>query len=311
MNILDLQKDIVSKNLKNIYIFYGPENALIELYIKRIRSIFNSFISCDNCQALIGNLSGNSLFKTDKELYVIRGDKDFQTSEVYWDLMNKASKKEIFAIFKYVSVDQRSKFFKKFSDFCVEFDYMSPDILKKHIKKDIAISDSDCDYLIKICKKDYGRILNEVDKVQNAAKAYKLSDSDAFKMCYNSGVFYEEPEDVAYDLVSSILSRNIKSIYSLLNESERRGDNPIMILSLIHSNIKAVLQVQTLADNKNISDATGLTPFQVKNAKKYVGRYTDKELCRFIQYINYVDKSIKNGVISSDMSLDYLLLNVL
>ena len=313
MNLIELQKDIVSKSPKNIYIFYGEEYTVLEMYISKIKSLFSNSYSCDSYKTVQGKLFGKSLFQTGKELYIIRDDKDFIECESYWEeFTEKLAKMDIFVIFKYSSLDQRTKFAKHFLDVEVEFTKLQPDILKKHIKKEIDVDDKCCDYLIDICKSDYGRILLEIDKVKNAAKFYRLSDKDSFKMCYNAQVFYEEPEDVVYDLVDSILTRNVKSVYDLLEESKRRGDNPIMLLSLLHTNVKAVLQVQSIGNNlKGASETTGLTPFHVKNASKYVNRYDNKELVRFIKYIKYCEKSAKNGTLQQEMLLDYLLLNVL
>ena len=313
MNLVELQKDIVSKSPKNIYIFYGEEYTVLEMYISKLKSLFSNSYSCDSYKTVQGKLFGKSLFQTGKELYIIRDDKDFIECESYWEeFAEKLAKMDIFVIFKYSSLDQRTKFAKHFIDAEVEFTKLQPDILKKHIKKEIDVSDKCCDYLIDICKSDYGRILLEIDKVKNASKFYRLSDEDSFKMCYNAQVFYEEPEDVVYDLVDSILTRNVKLVYDLLEESKRRGDNPIMLLSLLHTNVKAVLQVQSIGNNlKGASETTGLTPFQVKNASKYVNRYDNKELVRFIKYIKYCEKSAKNGTLQQEMLLDYLLLNVL
>lgn len=312
MNFLDVQKDIVSKTPKNIYIFYGEEYTVLNMYIDKLKTLFDNVYSCDSHIIVKNKLFGKSLLQTGKDLYIIRDDKDFQNAESLWDMFDeKTKKRDIYIIFKYSSVDQRSKFAKRFSDVSVEFEKLQPDILKKHIKKSVDISDKACDYLISICHSDYGRILLEIDKIKNSAEFYKLSHDNAFKMCYNDKAFYEEPEDVVYDLIDSILTRNSKLVYDLLKESVRRGDNPIMILSLLHTNVKAVLQVKSFGNKKNVSDATGLTPFQCKNALKYVNRYTLDELCTFIKFIKYVDNSIKNGTINSDMAIDYLLMNVL
>jgi DNA polymerase III delta subunit len=154
-------------------------------------------------------------------------------------------------------------------------------------------------------------ILLEVDKVKNYAQIKNVSDMDAFKKCYNENVFHCDVEGEVYDLVNAIMIRSIKDIHYLLQESKERKDNPIMILAILHNNVRTLLQLQLAGDVKDLAERTGLTGFQIKNGKQFVGVYDNKELVRFMKYIRYCEKGIKNGLLNSDNAIDYLLINVL
>jgi DNA polymerase III delta subunit len=172
------------------------------------------------------------------------------------------------------------------------------------------LSDDSCNYLIDICNSDYSRILLELDKISNAKQFYDLDDKNCFKMCLSSKLFYEPPEDVVFSLIDAILTRNTKLAYELLEESKRRNDSTIMILSILHNNAKQLLQVQEMCACKDKSEFTGLTPFQLKSASKYINRYNTKELIRFIRMIRYCDKSIKDGTMTDDIVIDYIFINI-
>lgn len=314
MNIIDLKKSIDSGNFQNLYIFTGEEYTILETYIKMIcNKIGVEPRSSESVSNIYNTLHTKSLFDTGKTVYVVRDDKDFTSFESGWDgIEQKLKLKNITLILKYSNIDNRSKFAKKFSDTITVFDKLSETVLSKYIKKDLELKQDYVDYLISICNKDYGRILLEIDKIKNASAFYKLSNDDAFKMCLSSHAFYIEPEGEVYDIVDSIMTRNYRDIYPLLEESKRRGDNQLLIVSLLHNNVRAVLQVQTCGTkDKEMSKNTGLTPFQIKTAMKYVNRYTCEELVRFMRYLHYCERGVKNGLFTQDFILDYLLVNVL
>lgn len=314
MNIIDLKKSIDSGNFQNLYIFTGEEYTILETYIKMIcNKIGVEPKSSESVSNIYNTLHTKSLFNTGKTVYVVRDDKDFTSFESGWDgIEQKLKSKNITLILKYSNIDNRSKFAKKFTDTITVFDKLSETVLSKYIKKDLELKQDYVDYLISMCNKDYGRILLEIDKIKNASVFYKLSNDDAFKMCLSSRAFYIEPEGEVYDLVDSIMTRNYRDIYPLLEESKRRGDNQLLVVSLLHNNVRAVLQLQTCGTkDKEISKNTGLTPFQIKTAMKYVNRYTCEELVRFMKYLHYCEKGVKNGLFTQDFILDYLLVNVL
>ena len=117
------------------------------------------------------------------------------------------------------------------------------------------------------------------------------------------------PKDAIFDFVSSILSRSRKC-FELWNECKLVGEAVLPILSVLYNNAKAVLQVQQ-CHNKDVSKFTGLTSFQIFNAKKYVGKYTDDELIDMLLRIRKCEKGIKTGTIEEQYVIDYLLVSTL
>ncbi|MBO7212433.1 MAG: hypothetical protein J6V44_15740 [Methanobrevibacter sp.] len=312
MNIVELKKSIDTGTFTNLYIFYGEEYTILEEYIKMIKNkIGCECKSCESVSIIYKTLNSKSLFGSGKCLYIVRDDKEFLTAEQMWDIERKLKQKGITIIAKYGNIDQRSKFSKKFSDNMTSFDRLSENILAKYIKKDIDINNDNCEYLINVCNGDYGRIKLEIDKLVNACEYFKLKPDDCFRMCKSADLFYVEPEGEAFELVDSIMTRNYKTIYQLLEKSKRRNDNCFLIFTLLHTNVKQVLQLQLAGNQGDTQKATGLNGFQIKSAMKYVNRYSCEELVRFLKYIKYCDSGIKQGTISEDMALDYLLVNVL
>lgn len=313
MNLIELKQSLAKKEFNNMYIFYGDEYAIMEIYIKNVcNAVQGEIRTSDSVLNVYRTLNTKSLLSTKNIVYIIRDDKEFLSSESVWDdIYKKLNNRGIILILKYSNIDSRSKFSKKFEQYITKFDLLNEDILVKYIKKDLNLKDEYCKLLVQICKNNYGKILLEINKLKNVAKAYKLSDNDCFKMAYNADVFNIEPEDVIQDLVDAIMTRNVKQVALLLKESKEHGDSEMLLLSYLHNTVKAVLQVQTTGTQNDMGKVTGLNGYQLKTAYKYVNRYTCEELVTFMKYIKYCESSIKNGNIFPDMISDYLLINIL
>ena len=281
--------------------------------MKKVQDLVSGTITTyESIISFYKTLDKKDILSKGPQVVLIRDDKDFLTTEYIWkDLISKLQKKNITLIAKYSSIDQRGKFYKNFESYITEFAPLSTEVLTKYIKKEVDIENSYCSYLCDITQNDYGRILLEIDKIKNLSMSKNISHNDSFKMCYNANMFYCDAEGEVYDLINAVMFKDIKNIYYLLQESKDRNDNPIMILSLLHNNVKALLQIQLAGDIKDLSEKTGLTGFQIKNAKQFLGKYSNKELSRFMKYLKYCEKSIKTGVLNSDLVIDYLLVNIL
>ena len=71
-----------------------------------------------------------------------------------------------------------------------------------------------------------------------------------------------------------------------------------------------VLQVQSY-DGDNLSKSSGLTGWQIKNAKEHLNRYTNNELLFMLKLIHKIEYGIKTGTIDDDVSMSYLLVHIL
>ena len=84
----------------------------------------------------------------------------------------------------------------------------------------------------------------------------------------------------------------------------------MVMLSVLYSNAKAVLQVQTYHGDK-ITEGTGLTGWQIKNAKSHVGKYSESELIYIVQLCQKVESGIKTGKMEDEFAMQYLLTHIM
>ena len=213
------------------------------------------------------------------------------------------------------TVDKRTKFYKAYKDVICDFERLSDSMLKKYILKEIKLSERNLQRLIDICEHDYGRILLEIDKIysfmQYAVEHGKsVSHDECFIGLIEDGTIYEPPYDAIFDLVGAILDRDVNRTFNLLQQSYAVGEATMVMLSVLYNNAKALLQVQTYKGNE-ITKATGLTGWQIKNVKPYVGRYSENELIYIVQLCQRLESGIKTGRIEEEFVMQYLLTHIL
>ena len=61
----------------------------------------------------------------------------------------------------------------------------------------------------------------------------------------------------------------------------------------------------------DVAKSTGLTGWQVMNAKKHLNKYSNKELEFMLKFISNVVHSIKVGTIDEQYVLEYILVRIL
>ena len=137
-----------------------------------------------------------------------------------------------------------------------------------------------------------------------------MNYDEAFEILVKDGTIYEPPYDAIFDLVDAILDRKVNRAFDLLRQSYEVGEATMVILSVLYNSAKAVLQVQTYHGDK-ITEGTGLTGWQIKNAKPHVGKYSENELIYIVQLIQKIESGIKTGQMEDEFAMEYLLTHIL
>lgn len=306
----DVKVQIKSKKPKSFYIFTGPESKVIDIYINQVAKCRN--LSVKRVES-IGNIYYRFLNKTllDAEYcYVLRDDKELLTKDKLWEPISNGIQGNSIIILVLTSVDKRGKFYKRFQDSVVEFDKLSDTLLTKYIKKEIDLNEESCRKLINVCESDYSRILLEIDKIKQYKSVTGIEINQCLKILINDGTIYQPPKDAIFDFVDAVLRNDVRRSFELLDNCYRVGESNIVLLSVLYTNIKQVLQVQS-CDNRDIAKTTGLTLWQIKCAKEKSGYYSTGDLVYFLKMIRKVEVGIKTGEIDEFISVDYVLANIL
>ena len=316
MDVAELRVKIKNNEVPNFLAFTGDEWAVQKLYIEQIAKRNNLETSyVDTVYEIIPKL-GNKTFITNKnKLYLVRDDDKFLKDEKGWSNIENLLGNNIL-ILLITKLDKRIKFASKYKSTIIEFTPLNNQNLKKYMQKKIYnLTDTTCDRLIEACEGNYGRILLELDKVVDYWNVMNkgtvtLDENKIVDMFLKDGTIYTPPKDAIFDLVDAILDRKVKMTFDLLEQCKAIGESSFAILTVLFNNAKAVLQVQTCTKH-DIAKSTGLTGWQILNAKKHLNVYSNKELEFMLKFISNVVHGIKVGTIEEQYVLDYILVRVL
>lgn len=317
MDILTVKAQIKNKKPDKFYIFTGEEWEVQRIYVNKVIEC-GSFrrMNNDSVADVFNKLRNKSIFSR-PTCYVIRDDTEFVKNETAWSKVEEVLEDNIL-ILKLSNVDKRGKFYKHYKDKIIDFERLSDDVLIKYIQREINLSERNCRRLIDICDGNYGRILLEIDKIKHypiyttVENKSNLSDDSTFEWLIAEGVIYQPPKDVMFDWVDAVLKRKVNDAFSLYVECERKGVSVLVMLSVLYTNTKQVLQVQDcMRDHADIAKSTGLSSYQIKLAKDKCGYYGIGELVYMLKCIRATEVGIKTGKVDEKTAIPRLLVDIL
>ena len=307
MQVREVKKQIQAKRLYPSYVFTGAEIEAQRIYIekiaevtgkpvKRIESVREAF----NRRASILKISN---------VYVCRDDMEFWKSATPLETVKELLGDNIL-ILQMTEIDKRSKSYKSYTNEIVDFEYMDADTLYKYVQKQCSLADTNTYELIDICENDYSRILLETDKINTYARACGVSVDEAFSVLVEEGTINRPPKDAIFDFVDALLRADIDRAFKLLQECKDIGEVPLRIITVLYSNFKRVLQVQ-VCESKDICECTGLTPWEVKLAKKTLNCWQSEDLVFFLKTLQRLETALKTGEVEEGTALDLLMVSIL
>lgn len=310
MDLSTLKTHIKNKTFNPVYIFTGPELGVMDIYIQQIAKVQEAtVVMLDGIDDLAKKMHKGAIVKN-ASVYILRDSKEIaQDSDLALKISQKNALSGAVLLLIYTNIDKRSKFYKTFQDSIVEFQYMKPEILKKYIQKEVYLTEPSYNKLIEVCESDYSRILLEIDKVRRYAKARVVSPECAFATLMKEGAIFQPPKDAVFDFVDAVLKGKKALAFELLQSSYEFGEATMVLLSNLYNSTKQLLQVQSFNGEGKITEATGLTPFQVKLASERKGRNSTGDLIYLMRLVRDVEKGIKTGEIEEQMAMPYILAN--
>ena len=128
----------------------------------------------------------------------------------------------------------------------------------------------------------------------------------AFEELIQSGSIYVPPRDAVFDFVKAVLQNKPKLAYELLQECKQIGEATLIIISNLYNLTRWVYQVQNCKSD-NIEKSTGLTYWQIKNAKECGKHFSNDDLEYLMRLCQNVEIRLKQGRIAEEIAVDYIL----
>ena len=310
MLISELKNKIVTGDLDNFYIFTGPEEGIMQLYIKQIAKKLGLTIKwVDSVQEVCKLVNLKSLVKT-RYLYLIRLDNSFKSQENLWEKAKQFVGN--FVILIQPEIDKRSK---KFVDFfekeTIKFEKLAPEMLQAYGKKVCpSLSIGNIDNLVEWCGHSYSRLMSELDKVKTLSIALKITQDEAFDLLVGENGIYKEKQFDVFEYTNQILSRNAYKCYSDF-EFVKAQQQEILIVGLLGASFKNMVLLKNDGGGKGVCDRTGLTSWQIKCAIDFDKYFNIDECERNLLLLQDTEVKIKTGVLTPDIALNYILAEIL
>ena len=135
-----------------------------------------------------------------------------------------------------------------------------------------------------------------------------MTEDEIFRKFVEENVLFVPPRDAVFDFVSAVLQNKPKNAYELLQDCKEIGEATLIIISNLYNLTKWTYQVQNCF-SKDIEKSTGLTYWQIKNAKECVGRFSNEDLEYLMRLCQNIEVRIKQGKIDEKIAVDYILAN--
>ena len=294
-------KKSLNKNV-NIYLFYGPNNGLIEdLINENLKPIFSkNLFNYEETEILSDienfkeNIFNKSFFETDKLIIINR------VTDKLLNLIKEISEVQIDdlkIILKSGNLEKKSKlriFFEKDKKIiitpCYEDTNQSLLFVAQKIlaKNKIKISTQNINYIIEKSKGNRISLKNDLEKIIQYSKQKVPIEFDNIKKLTTPSSDYAVSE-----LTDQCLSKNIKKTIKILNENNSFSENNILIIKSFLYKLKRLKKLKEELEEKK-------SPDHVITSYKPSIFWKDKDIVKHqlkiwsLNKINYLIKKINN-----------------
>lgn len=318
--LLDLKRQLREKKLKPLYLFYGDETYLKELYTSRIaEQIPDGGMPEFNHIKLEGPEVPFSEYDdawesfpmmTDRKLILIKNSGIFKlrkgrddihsTDDIkeFWTEKLKRISDDTVVVFDESNVDKRSALYKAAAKagMAVEFEYLSDADLvtwvikqclnaKKKISKDTAY------YLVTRCDPGLNNLNNELQKLLT------YCDEEIYKSDIDR-VVAKSLQVIAFELSDAIMAGNAQKALEVLRDLKTVRENAFTVLYLLFSNFEKMLhaKLMTGAPRSEVASELGVAPFIAGKYIESAGGFSEDALVKMVTRVPEIDLAVKEGL---------------
>jgi len=323
----DLDKQISSGKIGNLYFFYGEEQFLLENKLKAIKSkIVEKDFEEFNYEKLEGKkITAQEIeaallsvpVMAEKKMIVVSNtgifdnskSKDFtKVCEALSDVPDY-----ITVVFTEKTFDKKKEknldVFKKHGE-TVKFDILSPKQLELWLEKAFeskgkTVLASDLSTMVALCGQSMSNIHNEYQKLLNyVGERTKITLADI------TSVVSKSTDARIFDIIDNIAEGKTKTVFEELNALRASGENPSTVLSLISTRMGELLMVKQLNEERVSPDGTAAYfeprkhPFVVKKLTEQSRRFSVPYLRDMTQKGMEYTVSVRSGLIDKWIAVE-------
>lgn len=332
-----INEDIKSGKLKQMYLLYGEEAYLRRQYRDRLKAALtggeaameglmenpmnsmnsHSFAGKDQNIGEIIDLAETMPFLAGRRVFILENTGLFKAGgEKLAEYLAEPSPTAYF-VFTESEVDKRSRLFKQVQKdgHAAEFSTQDERTLKRWVagllkKEGKQITESCAEYFLDKVGTDMGNIRLELEKLVCFCMDRAVVEKEDVDMVCTTRI-----SSHIFDMVAAIGDRQTKRALTLYYELLALKEPPMRILFLIARQCNTLLQVKQLKnkgfDNKTIGARTGLPGFVAGKYASQAAKFKEKDLRRAVEKCVESEEAVKTGRLNDTLSVELLIMSVL
>ncbi|MFA5010153.1 MAG: DNA polymerase III subunit delta [Patescibacteria group bacterium] len=158
--------------------------------------------------------------------------------------------------------------------------------------------------LIDLAGNDLWQLDNELAKLAAYSRSHPITD------VVISELVARDPQDDIFAIMAALADHQLARANHLVADLIQRGEDPIGILAVLTFQVRTLLRVSTLAQQRKSSavivQITGLHPYAVTRSLEQSRQFSFSRLASIYQLLVKLDWKIKQGDLASDDALDWL-----
>lgn len=160
--------------------------------------------------------------------------------------------------------------------------------------------------LAKACNYDLFLLDNELSKF----KIFNTSvQSSVYNRLYEDGQLTKSYEETIFDFTNALLNKDKNLLIKFYTNLSNYDVEPLGVVTIIYKQLRNIILV---GFNKNATEEnTGLSSKQIYYIKKNLNKFDSNYIIKSFQFICEVEKLLKEGVITNNQLLDYVVINLL
>lgn len=320
-----LEADIKNGIRKRVYLLYGPQSYLRNIYRDRLIKVmlpegdtinFSKFEGKDIDVNEVIDLARTMPFFADKRVILLENTGLFaaacdELAEFMQDIPDSTC-----LIFSEEKTDARLKLFKAVKQQGCVAEFKNPDaeqirnfILNRLGKDHRRITGKALDLLMEKCGTDLMQISNELEKlVSYTFKKDGIYPDDVEAVCVSL------PEDKVFLMLDEVFKGNVDGAMMYYKDLVVLQHDAIGILALIESQLRLLLHIKQLDEGhlstKEMADELAMNEYRIKKALPQARRSSKIRIMNGLNLCLDVDEATKSGRINKQIGLETVILRL-
>ena len=319
-----IMEDIKTGQFRRIYLLYGSERYLLDVYLKKLLKAlgasdenmnFTKFEGRQISEDEIIEICETMPFLADRRIVLIEDSGFFKEKKEKLAAYLPELPDYLTVIFSEREADKRGKLYKAAAAYDGAVEFKTPDekditnwVLSELKRNGKKIKRPALEAFLSGCGTDLGFISCELEKLISYS-----ADTEEITLEAVSEICSPQIENRIFEMISDMAAGRRKNALEKYNELLLLKEAPVKMMALMERQFRQLLAIRELSargqGEKLISEALGLHPYAVKKNLPLARKYTEKEITSILEEMACFDEDVKSGRLNDRIAVEMLLIS--